>query len=55
MSYMSFVLKDVYDYADSRGPDQTNLTLVRNSESEIVRLTSEIEKLDGLLHSHGRF
>jgi len=52
MSYISFFLKDIFEYADSKGPDNTNLILVRNADEELVKYQAELEKLDKVLKDH---
>lgn len=52
ISYISFFLKDIFEYADSKGPDNTNLTLVRNADEELVKYQAELEKLDTVLKDH---
>ncbi len=45
ISYMSFFIKDIFEYANAKGPDDTNLSLVRNAENEIIKCKEMQEKL----------
>jgi len=51
MSYMSFVLKDIFEYADAKGPDGTNLTVVRNAKEELNKSKLDLESIDKILKS----
>ena len=51
VAYMSFLLKDIWDFSDTKGPDGTNLTLVRNSNFECERWKKELEKIEWSLES----
>ena len=54
MSYMSFVLKDIFEYADAKGPDGTNLTVVRNAKEEISKSKVMLEKIERDIKVHGK-
>lgn len=45
IAYLSFFLKDVFEYANSKGPDGTNITFVRNAIAEQTKLVEEMQKI----------
>jgi len=52
ISYMSFFLKDIFDYADAKGPDSTSLTVVRNAPIELERNELDLFKITKALEPH---
>ncbi len=53
VSYMSLFLKDIFAYLNSKGPDDTSLTIVRNADDEIAKYRGELDKLTNTLAAHG--
>jgi len=53
LAYMSFSIKELFEYVNSKGPDETNLTLVRNAPSELAKYKELYDKLNKVLEENG--
>jgi hypothetical protein len=49
MSYMTFILREIYDYYSQKTPDGVHLFTIRNFKNEIQSLSEKLNKLESTI------
>jgi len=52
LSYIYYSLKEIFEYLNAKGPDGTNLTLVRNAEIELAKYKQKLLDITKVLNEH---
>ena len=49
IAYLSFTIKEIFEYANAKGPDDICLTLIRNAEKELEKSRKAYDEVNSIL------